>query len=193
MFLHLCVILFTGGVSVPACTAGHITRRGLCPGGFCPGAVCPRGSLSIGDICAGDSVQGVSVRGSVRETPPYGNERAVTSYWKSFFLTTSNQPSQSFPNFWKIYPKNQNFPSHRVPLEFRSFCHSMCLSSMALMCSFPWNFSKFVEFVVDSFFLLLYWNCLFKLHFLWCLNSKFLHVQVKNVENSAKRAHPCVW
>ena len=40
------------------------------------------------------------------------------------------------------------------------------------------------------FFLVLHWNCLFKLYFLWCLTSQFLHVQVKNVENLAKRAHP---
>ena len=53
MFLHLCVILFTRGVSVPACTTGHMIRGvsvqgvsvwgvsvqgvsvqwGLCPGG----------------------------------------------------------------------------------------------------------------------------------------------------------------
>ena len=33
MFLHLCVILFTGVISVPACTTGHMTMRGLCPGG----------------------------------------------------------------------------------------------------------------------------------------------------------------
>ena len=32
MFLHLSVILFTGDVSVPACTTGHMTG-GLCPGG----------------------------------------------------------------------------------------------------------------------------------------------------------------
>ena len=53
-----------GGVSVPACTTGHMTGGGLCPGGSLSG-----GSLSRGGV----SVWGVSVR----ETPPYGNERAV--------------------------------------------------------------------------------------------------------------------
>ena len=35
-----------------------------------------------------------------------------------------------------------------------------------------------------------HWNCLVKLHFPWCLNFHFVHVQVKNAENSAKRVHP---
>ena len=53
MFLHLCVILFRGGVSVPACTTGHMT--------------------------GGVSVQGgSSVRvGSLLGRPPCGNERTV--------------------------------------------------------------------------------------------------------------------
>ena len=70
MFSQASVILFTGGVSVPTCTTGHINwincrlypggslSGGLCPGGFCPGSLCPGGGL-----CKGD--------------PPYGNERAV--------------------------------------------------------------------------------------------------------------------
>ena len=61
MFLHVSVILFTGGVSVSVLGGG-----GLCPGG----------SLSGG---GGGSVQGEGSvwRVSVMETPPYGNERAV--------------------------------------------------------------------------------------------------------------------
>ena len=35
-----------------------------------------------------------------------------------------------------------------------------------------------------------HWNCLFKFHFLWRLNSN-VYIQVKNVKNSWKRAHPC--
>ena len=53
MFSQASVILFTeGGVSVPACTTGHMTRGGLCPGG----------SLSGGSLSRGVSVWGVSVR-----------------------------------------------------------------------------------------------------------------------------------
>ena len=53
MFLHVSVILFTGGVSVPACTTGHMTRGGLCAGG---GGLCPgRGVSAKG--------RGVSVQG----------------------------------------------------------------------------------------------------------------------------------
>ena len=83
--LHLCVSL---GVSVPACTTGHMTRGslirgGLCPGGLSPGVSvhggpCPGGFLS-GSLCPGVSFWGGSLsRGvSVRDIPPYGNERAV--------------------------------------------------------------------------------------------------------------------
>ena len=52
MFLHPWVILFTGGVSVPACTTGHMTGGGLCPG---------KGGLSL----------------LLGRPPMYGNERAV--------------------------------------------------------------------------------------------------------------------
>ena len=47
MFLHQCVILFTG----------HMTRRrgslsgSLCPGGLCLGGLCPRG-LCPGGLCS---------------------------------------------------------------------------------------------------------------------------------------------
>ena len=42
MFSQALVILFTGGVSVPACTTGHMTG-GLTPGGgLCPGRVSVR-------------------------------------------------------------------------------------------------------------------------------------------------------
>ena len=67
MFLHVSVILFTGGVSVPACTTGHMT-----------------GAVSVwGDLCPRGT--GLPVRGgeslsrgvSVRETPLYGNAWAV--------------------------------------------------------------------------------------------------------------------
>ena len=37
--------------------------------------------------------------------------------------------------------------------------------------------------------MLQHWNCLFKLHFLWRPNSRFIHVEVKNVNISAKWAH----
>ena len=44
--------------------------------------------------------------------------------------------------------------------------------------------------VLGRFFLLLHWNCLFKLQFLWLLNSHFLWVYMKNVQTPGKRAHP---
>ena len=70
MFLHLCVILFTGGESLSRgvsvqgglCPRGSLSGGCLCPGGLCPGGLCPRGvyveegSLSMGvsvhvDLC----------------------------------------------------------------------------------------------------------------------------------------------
>ena len=82
MFLHLSVILFTGGMSVPACIT-------LCPGG-------------VSD--KGVSVQGVSVQGSlsrrvsVRETPLDSDPHMVTSrqyasYWNAF-LFPINMPQK---------------------------------------------------------------------------------------------------
>ena len=73
MFLHLCVILFTGGrVSVSAWIMGHMTG-GLCPGGLCPwgplsrgvfvkGGLCPRWVSVWGSLSWGVPVQGVSVQ-----------------------------------------------------------------------------------------------------------------------------------
>ena len=87
------------GISVPACTTGHMFKGvsvwgDLCPGGslFRKGDLCPDGSLSCGGLFPGVSVWGslsrrsLSVGISVRETPwtetpgqrpPYSNERAV--------------------------------------------------------------------------------------------------------------------
>ena len=89
MFLHLCVILFTGGGGEGLCPSMHhrsheqgwsLSREGLCPeevsdwGG---GSLCPGGSLSKG----GGSLSkgGGSLLGSSPPDrhPPYGNERTV--------------------------------------------------------------------------------------------------------------------
>ena len=51
MFSQACVILFTGGVSVAACTTGHITGGLSLSGGLCLG-VSVWGSLSVG-LCPG--------------------------------------------------------------------------------------------------------------------------------------------
>ena len=58
MFSQTSVILFTGGVSVPACTTGHMTGRvsvwgGLCLRGSLSGGVSVRGSLSGGSLSGG--------------------------------------------------------------------------------------------------------------------------------------------
>ena len=59
MFSQACVKNSVhGGVSVPACTTGHMTGSLCLGGGLCPGGLCP------GEV-------------SVRETPPYGNKRPV--------------------------------------------------------------------------------------------------------------------
>ena len=78
------------GVSVPACTTGHMTRRGsltrgvsverfsvlgsLSKGGLCLGGVSVQRQVCPGSLCLGVSVQGGF---SLRETPSYGSEQAV--------------------------------------------------------------------------------------------------------------------
>ena len=94
MFLHLCVILFTGGL----CPVGVSVQGDLCPEVLYPGGSLSRGSLSE-SLCPGDPslsrgcvcLGGVSVhggclcpgwslskgRGSLSGRHPYGNVRAV--------------------------------------------------------------------------------------------------------------------
>ena len=67
MFLHLSVILLTGGL----CPSMHHRSHDW-------GGLCLRGSLSRGGLCLGVSFEGVSVRETPRQRPPfYSNERAV--------------------------------------------------------------------------------------------------------------------
>ena len=82
VFTHVCRSVQRRGVSVPACTTGHIT-----------GGLCPRGSLSgesgvslwevgvsvWGDPCLRErfSVQGSFSQGDPSGQTPYGNERPV--------------------------------------------------------------------------------------------------------------------
>ena len=88
MFLHLCVILFTGGESLSrgVSVRGVSMSRGFLPGGLYPGGLCPRavyveeaslsmgvsvngevsssvhGGRGLGGLCPGGvSVQGVSL------------------------------------------------------------------------------------------------------------------------------------
>ena len=67
------MILFTGrGVSVPACTIGHMTGGSPFRGVSVQGGLCPGGLSLEGGLCPGEgiSAQGVSVQGVfVRETP----------------------------------------------------------------------------------------------------------------------------
>ena len=70
MFLHLCVIMFTGGVGL--CLGMSLSRGCLCPGGLCLG-VSVWGSLSRGLCVQGDMCSAWSLSGR----PPYGNVWAV--------------------------------------------------------------------------------------------------------------------
>ena len=70
--LYVSVFLFTGGVSVPACTTGHMTRGGSPSMGVSVWeGLCPRGVLSRGvsvqgeSLSRGVSVWGVSVQGGL--------------------------------------------------------------------------------------------------------------------------------
>ena len=80
------MILFGGGgVSVPACTIGHMTGGCLCleegqslsnRKSLSGGSLSSRGSLfKMGSLSKGFSIQGGSVRGG--PLPPYGNKQAV--------------------------------------------------------------------------------------------------------------------
>ena len=60
MFLHLCVIPFTGQISVQGslCSGGSLSKGSLCPGGLCPqGSLSKGGFLSKGGLCP----RGISV------------------------------------------------------------------------------------------------------------------------------------
>ena len=86
MFLHLCVILFTRGGLCPSMHHRSHDQGGVCPGGFCL-----RGFLSGRSLSSWVSVQGVSVWGvSVRESPPYGNERVVCILLEYILVFSSN-------------------------------------------------------------------------------------------------------
>ena len=71
MFLQASMSLFTGGVSVPGCTTGHMTRGCLSGGSLSKGGLCPRGSVQggvsvHGDLCKrGYLSGGVSVWGGL--------------------------------------------------------------------------------------------------------------------------------
>ena len=79
MFLHLSVILFTGGLCPGG--AGLCPKGGLCPGGLSPGGISVLREVFVqGGLCLG----GVSVQEvSVRETPllPYAT---LFNYYLNF-------------------------------------------------------------------------------------------------------------
>ena len=81
MFLHLCVVLFTGGLSVQGGLSVWwvSVQWGLCPGGLCPWeGFCPGGR----SVSRGESVS----RFSVRETPLYGKEWVVRMLLECFLV-----------------------------------------------------------------------------------------------------------
>ena len=81
MFLHMSVILFTGGGGSESLSQG-VSLWGFCPGGLCPRGVsvwgvCP-GGLCPGGLCLGGSLSGGLCPGGLcNGDPPYGSERAV--------------------------------------------------------------------------------------------------------------------
>ena len=111
MFLHLSVILFTGGIFYPGslCPGGwSLSRgRGLCPGcgslskrgsrsrgwvsvqgGSLSGGLCPGGvSVQGGSLSRGVSVQGGSLSG---RPPRMVTCRRYASYWNAFFSSKTN-------------------------------------------------------------------------------------------------------
>ena len=95
----LCLGGLCPGGSLPRglCLGGSLVQVGLCPGGLCMGVSLQGESLSKGGLCLGVSVWGVSVwvvlcRGGLlgrplwKETPMYGNERAVRIILECIFV-----------------------------------------------------------------------------------------------------------
>ena len=107
MFLHVSVILFTGGSQSPSqgvsvwgvSVLGVLVQGGLCPAGLCPGGslsggvsvqeVCARGSLS-GGLCPGGSLSRGSLclgGGSLSwRHPRMVTNRWYASYWNAFLF-----------------------------------------------------------------------------------------------------------
>ena len=90
MFLHVSVILFTGGAGRSLCPSMHhrshdkggsLSGRGLSPGGSLSRAVQGR-SLSGGSLSGGVSV---------RETPRTVTSGQYASYWNAFFLQQTSK------------------------------------------------------------------------------------------------------
>ena len=130
MFLHMCVIMFTGGVGL--CLGVSLSRGCLCLGGSLSGGLCPGGSVSRG-IC----VQGGLCQGDL----PYGNVWAVhilpecilvyiIFYWsENLIIVTSEVRSHYYPrkhHNWCIPPifsitsphkTNNDTPSMQVKLK----------------------------------------------------------------------------
>ena len=79
VFTSMCQEFCPWKVSVPACTTGHMTGWGLCPGGLCLGVsvwgfsvwgslsegLCPEGSLSRGSLSRGSLSRGLSLSGGL--------------------------------------------------------------------------------------------------------------------------------
>ena len=131
-------------------------------------------------------------------------------------LSTSITPKFNTHDLWQIERIFKNlWPLvHRMAkLRNRILCPMEPVSTHI----FPFNFVALLQTVFRRLFLLgcalfpemlqnfcqrqilwslcsvvLHWNCLFKIHFLWRLNSQFLWVHMENVQISGKRAHPSI-
>ena len=85
MFLHLSVILFTGGGLCPS-----MHHRSHDQGGLSGGSLSREVSVQRGLCLEGGSLSGGLCRGNKgdppKRDPPYGNERAVRIYWNAFLF-----------------------------------------------------------------------------------------------------------
>ena len=101
MFLHLCVILFAGGVSVPSCITCHMTRR-VCLQGevyIHGGVFIEGGSAFRGDLHPGGSASrvGSAYWGCWADPPRYMGYYGIgstsgqyASYLNAFLITLSS-------------------------------------------------------------------------------------------------------
>ena len=97
MFLHLSVSHSVhGGVSVPACTTGHITGTGV----SVQGGISVQGASLSGGLCPGGGGLCPWGWGSLsgrppKETPMYGNERAVRILLECILVIDNSETTKS--------------------------------------------------------------------------------------------------
>ena len=126
MFLHVSVILFTGGgCAIPACIAGSISAC-LAAGGSAPRVGLLPGEVSSqGGACSGWGCLLCGGEGGV-ETPPKADGYCCgryASYWNAFLFTLSDCKAKFFPSSLSLLNVNIKLDFLWTHLEVMSLSH----------------------------------------------------------------------